>query len=195
MNENSHNLNTNSANEDRFRALLKATSDVVYSLNPDWTIMHELDGRGFLLDAHEPTTEWKSRNVYPDDLEMVNEAIANAIATKNIFQLEHRVIRADGSMGWTFSRAVPILNGEGEIREWFGVASDITERKIAEHKLTEAKDVLENQKRTYETITAGTPDLMYVFDLEYRFSYVNRALLEMWGKTWDDAVGKWGFQQ
>ncbi|PWS33287.1 ATP-binding protein [Pedobacter paludis] len=190
MNENSHNLNTNSANEDRFRALLKATSDVVYSLNPDWTIMHELDGRGFLLDAHEPTTEWKSRNVYPDDLEMVNEAIANAIATKNIFQLEHRVVRADGSMGWTFSRAVPILNDEGEIREWFGVASDITERKIAEQKLTEAKDVLENQKRTYETITAGTPDLMYVFDLEYRFSYVNRALLEMWGKTWDDAVGK-----
>jgi PAS domain S-box-containing protein len=56
--------------------------------------------------------------------------------------------------------------------------------------LREAREQSEQQKRIYETITSGTPDLMYVFDLNYRFTYANSALLSMWGKTWDNAVGK-----
>lgn len=190
MNKFTGNRNLQASYEDRLKALLTATSDVVYTLNPDWSIMYELDGRGFLVDTQEPTPEWKSRNIYWEDLELVDTAIANAIATKTVFQLEHRVNRPDGSTGWTFSRAVPILTADGEIKEWFGVASDISERKLAEESLKESREILEQQKRTYETITAGTPDLMYVFDLEYRFTYANRALLEMWGKSWDEAIGK-----
>jgi len=190
MNEFTGNRDLQASYEDRLKALLTATSDVVYTLSPDWGIMYELDGRGFLQDALKPTPDWKTTNVYSADLEMVNTAIRHAIATKTIFQLEHRVNRADGSTGWTFSRAVPILSENGEIIEWFGMASDITERKLAEESLKESREILEQQKRTYETITSGTPDLMYVFDLDYRFTYANRALLEMWGKTWDEAVGK-----
>lgn len=179
-----------SASEDRFRALITATSDIIYSLSADWRVMRELDGRGFLKDTHTPTTDWQSRNIPAEELERVNAAIDAAIREKKIFQLEHKVLRVDGSLGWTFSRAVPILNNEGEIVEWFGVASDITERKRAEEALQKAKEQSERQKRVYETITSGTPDLMYVFDLDYRFTYANSALLNMWGKTWDTAIGK-----
>src|ERR1700743_1329714 len=178
------------ANEERLRALVTATSDVIYSLSADWSIMRELDGRGFLTDTHEPTTGWRSKNVHPDDMEKVNAAIDEAIREKKIFQLEHRVLRVDGSPGWTFSRAVPILDHQGEIIEWFGVASDITDRKKDEEDLREAKEQSEQQKRLYETITSSTPDLIYVFDLDYKFTYANSALLTMWGKTWDNAVGK-----
>ena len=62
---------------------------------------------------------------------VVDEAMRN----KSIFELEHRVLRVDGSLGWTFSRAIPIRNAEGEVIEWFGAASDITERKRAEEAL------------------------------------------------------------
>ena len=178
------------ASEARLRALVTATSDVIYSLSADWRVMRELDGRGFLKDTHEPRTDWQSRNIYPADLEKVNAAIAEAIRLKKIFQLEHRVLRADGTPGWTFSRAVPILDDKGEIIEWFGTASDITERVIAEEALLQSRELAERQRRLYETITAGTPDLMYVFDLDYRFTYANSALLTMWGKTWENAVGK-----
>jgi len=178
------------ASEQRFRALVTATSDVIYSLSADWEVMRELDGRGFLKDTNEPITGWRSQNVFPDDLEKVNKAIAEAIKEKKIFQMEHRVLRADGTPGWTFSRAVPILDDKGEIIEWFGAASDITERKQAEEALQKTKERSEQQKRFYETITSGTPDLMYVFDLQYRFTYANNALLTMWGKTWDTAIGK-----
>jgi PAS domain S-box-containing protein len=178
------------ANEQRLSALLTATSDVIYSVSADWRIMRELDGRGFLKDTHEPMTGWRSRNIHPADMEKVNATIDEAIRLKKIFQLEHRVLRADGTPGWTFSRAVPILNDKGEIIEWFGTASDITDRKLAEEALRESREQAEQQKRVYETITAGTPDLMYVFGLDYCFTYANKALLDMWGKTWENAVGK-----
>src|SRR6201991_2362492 len=114
-----------SRSEERLRALVTASSDVVYSLSADWEVMRELDGRGFLKDTHEPITGWRAQNVYPDDLKMVNAAIDESIREKKIFQLEHRVLRADGSPGWTFSKAVPVLDARGEILEWFGTASDI----------------------------------------------------------------------
>ena len=178
------------ASEARFRALVTATTDVIYSVSADWKVMYELDGRGFLKDADEPTTDWMSANVHPEDVEKVKVAIAEAIQSKKIFQLEHRVLRADGSPGWTFSRAVPILNDQDEIMEWFGTASDITEQKTAEEALRETRAQSDQQKRVYETVTSNTPDLMYVFSLDYIFTYANRALLNMWGKTWDTAVGK-----
>ncbi|QEM09974.1 PAS domain S-box protein [Mucilaginibacter rubeus] len=177
-------------NEKRLKALVNATSDVVYSLSADWEIMQPLDGRGFLQDTSRPIKGWRTQNIHPDHMELVNKTIAGAIHEKKIFQLEHKVIRADGSAGWTFSRAVPILNVDGEIIEWFGTASDITERKHMELELQRSRESSDRQKRIYETITSSSPDLMYVFGLDYRFTYANKALLTMWGKSYEDAVGK-----
>jgi len=188
--EYSANENKVTPGEARFRALVTATSDVIYSLSADWQVMQELDGRGFLKDSTEPRADWMSLNIPPEETERVQAAIAEAIREKKIFQLEHRVIRADSTTGWTFSRAVPIMDEQGDILEWFGTATDITEHKRAEEALKEAKALSDQQKRVYETIISGTPDLMYVFDLQYRFTYANTALLNMWGKTWDNAVGK-----
>lgn len=176
--------------EARLQALIEATSDVVYSLSPDWGEMRELDGRGFLKDADAPTTNWRTDNVYPDDVDLVNATIEECIREKKIFQLEHRVVRADGRPGWTFSKAIPILDEQGSIVEWFGTAKDITQRKEAEEELLEARAKSDQQKRLYETIASSTPDLLYVFDLDYHFTYANQALLDMWGRTWEESIGK-----
>ncbi|WUR14669.1 PAS domain S-box protein [[Empedobacter] haloabium] len=122
----------------RFRALTNATSDVVFRMSPDWSIMHELDGRGFLKTA-SGLGEYRIEDyVDPQDLGIARAAIDAAIRGKATFALEHRVLRADGSSGWTYSRAVPILDDAGAIREWIGMASDITARKAAEEQLREA---------------------------------------------------------
>lgn len=182
--------NSVEASETRFKALLAACSDTVYSMSADWRVMKELDGRGLLRDTHEPTTDWLDQYIPSDDMLQVKSVIEEAIKEKKLFQLEHRVILADGSVGWVNSRAVPILCGQGEIVEWLGTVSNITEHKRAEEALRKAVEQSEKQRRLYEAITSGTPDLMYVFDLDYRFTYVNNALLSMWGKNWEDAVGK-----
>ncbi len=126
--------------ENRFRALVNASSDVIYSLNADWTIMNPLDGRGFLSDAHEPVEGWMEINVHPADMELVKKRIADVIKNKSVFELEHRVIRADGGTGWTFSRAIPILDHDGNIFEWFGAASDVSDRKKAEEALKKSEN-------------------------------------------------------
>jgi signal transduction histidine kinase len=61
--------------------------------------------------------------------------INEAIRTRSIFELEHRVRRVDGTIGWTFSRAIPLQDANGEIVEWFGAATDITEQKQAREEL------------------------------------------------------------
>ena len=49
-------------------------------------------------------------------------AIAVAVMTKSVLDLEYRVKRVDGTLGWTLSRAVLLLDDRGEITEWFGAA-------------------------------------------------------------------------
>jgi signal transduction histidine kinase len=121
--------------EERFRALVQATSDAMYQMSPDWTEMRRLGGRDFLADTSEPDRNWLQKYIHPEDQAFVWAAVQKAICTQSIFQLEHRVLRADGSLGWTFSRAIPLKNEQGEITEWFGAANDITHRKRADEAL------------------------------------------------------------
>jgi PAS domain S-box-containing protein len=67
---------------------------------------------------------------------------------------------------------------------------DITEQKQAKNKLSSVIAESERRRRLYETILSNTPDLAYVFGLNHRFTYANDVLLKMWGRTWDDAIGK-----
>lgn len=115
--------------EEENDAFFKASSQAVYRMNPDWSAMYELYGRGFLADTKEPDTSWMEKYIPPDDRSYVTAVIREAIQTKGVFEMDHRVLLADGSVGWTHSRAVPILDGKGDIAGWFGAAGDITVRK------------------------------------------------------------------
>lgn len=126
--------------EDHFRALVQATSDVVYRMSADWTEMHHLRGRDFVADTHEPTRTWLQKYIHPSDQPQVTQAVNEAIQGKKLFQLEHRALRKDGTFGWTFSRAVPVLDGAGQIVEWLGAASDVTARHEAARQLRESED-------------------------------------------------------
>src|SRR5580698_3130213 len=44
--------------------------------------------------------------------------------------------------------------------------------------------------RMFDTALSHTPDFTYIFDLEGRFTYANRALLSLWQKSLDEALGK-----
>ncbi|MFO8085846.1 MAG: PAS domain S-box protein [Desulfobacterales bacterium] len=141
--------------EKRFRTLVSATSEVLYRVSPDWSEMRQLHSRSFLVNTEKPNREWLSEYIHPDDQAHVTAAFNEAIRKKSVFELEHRVRRADGSFGWTFSRAVPLMDPNGKIVEWFGAASDITERKQAEEGLKQLKETLE-QKVAERTALADT---------------------------------------
>jgi signal transduction histidine kinase len=118
--------------EIRYRALVTASSQVLYQMSPDWSEMRQLLGGNFLADTIDPNPHWMEAYIHSDDRDWVWQVIQQAVKNKEVFNLEHRVIRADGTLGWTSSRAVPVLDADGELVEWFGAASDITDRKNAE---------------------------------------------------------------
>lgn len=117
--------------EARFRALVAASSDVIYRMSPDWTEMRQLDGRGFVSDIDGPMIRWQEEFLFAEDRALVQDTIAHAVEARQVFELEHRVRRADGSEGWTMSRAIPVLDEHGAIIEWFGMAADVSVLKKA----------------------------------------------------------------
>lgn len=121
--------------EERLRALVMASSDVLFRMSPDWTEMRQLRSQSSILDSEEPRSDWLARYVYLEDRQQVLSTIEEAIRTKSAFELEHRVLRGDGNVGWAFSRAVPLVEANGDIVEWFGAVTDITERKRAQEAL------------------------------------------------------------
>jgi len=169
--------------EARFRALVTASSDVVFRMSADFRELRQLDGRMFLHELPVPSRNWFDQFVFPGDRQRVLATIQDAIDRKCVFESEHRIFLADGTVGWTHARSVPMLDADGEIAEWIGMASDITPRKRAEQEFAD-------QRRMYEAILTNTPDLAYVWNLEHRFIYANEGLLRMWGRTWDEAIGR-----
>lgn len=165
--------------EERFRALVEASSDVVYRMNPDWTEMRHLLGRDFIADTEEPSRSWLDKYIPPDDQARVMNVIHEAIRTKSVFELEHRVKRVDGRLGWTCSRAVPILDAHGEIVEWFGMAGDVTE----------ARETREYLRRQAELLDLS-PDTIFIRDEEDKITYWNKSAELRYGWTAQEVRGK-----
>jgi PAS domain S-box-containing protein len=99
------------------------------------------------------------------------------------------------------TQSAPSARLAGEIGYFSDLLALLTERHLREQEnaarhdetareLAAMADESERQRRLYETVLSNTPDLVYVFDLEHRFTYANAVLLQMWGKTLEEAVGK-----
>jgi PAS domain S-box-containing protein len=165
--------------EERFRALVTASSDAVYQMSGDWTEMRHLVGRDFIADTLEPSRAWMGKYIHPDDQPRLTRTIQEAIHNKSVFALEHRVIRADGTLGWTYSRAVPILNDAGEIIEWFGAASDITNLTIAEEALRQSEE-------RFRQLAEVGPQMVWLSGPQGELEFVNRRWVEYSGLEFQD---------
>lgn len=167
--------------EIRFRALVKASSDVIYRMNPDWTEMRELVGRSFIADTSAPDRDWLTRYIHPDDQPQVLQKIHEAIQNKSTFELEHRVLRVDGSIGWTSSRAIPIKDETGRIIEWFGAASDVTKRREAEEEVREREARLQ---AFFQTRAVGIAEVSE----DGKFLRTNETVARITGYSMDELL-------
>lgn len=163
--------------EGRLRALVNATSYAVYRMSPDWAELRQLNGRGFLADTAALGEAWWSEYILPEDQPHVRAAIEEAIRTKEAFDLEHRVRQADGSTGWTHSRAIPLLDEQGEITEWFGAASDISARKGAEAAFRESEE-------RFRQFAEASSDLIWIRDAgSLQLEYLSPAFEAIYGQS------------
>ncbi len=147
-------VRTRRDSEERFRAYVQATSDVVYRMNADWSVLQNLEGRNFIADQTNPSQNWVEKYIPEAERPRIWTAIRAAIADKQPFELEHRVLREGKDPGWVFSRAIPLLDKNGEIVEWFGAASDVTERRATQEALLRQRLELERAGRQKDEFLA-----------------------------------------
>ncbi|NJO66934.1 MAG: PAS domain-containing protein, partial [Leptolyngbyaceae cyanobacterium RM1_405_57] len=100
--------------------------------------------RIFGLDPNQPKptrAEMLQQFVHPDDLDRVQQADNRTLAEGAPYQIDHRIIRPDGSIRYVEARGEVTLNDQGKVVRLFGTVLDITDRKQLELALqaSEAK--------------------------------------------------------
>ncbi len=149
------------ASEERFRAAVGVVSSLIWTNNAKGLMEGEQPGWGNFTG--QTLKEYQgygwAKAVHPHDAPPTVAAWKRAVAKKSIFEFEHRVRRRDGAWRLCSIRAVPVLNDDGQIREWVGVHTDITERKRAEEALSQSDEF-------NRSIIKSSPDCIKVLDLE-----------------------------
>ncbi len=133
---------------ERFQGAIAAVQGILWTNNaigemegeqPGWAsltgqTMAEYQGYGWAADVH------------PDDTAHTLTAWNDAVRERRNAEFEHRVRRADGSWGQFSVKATPLLNPDGQVREWVGVHTDITAERRAEEQIRQ------NEKNFAETL-------------------------------------------
>jgi PAS domain S-box-containing protein len=143
--------------EERFRSLIEATVAIVWNTRATGEAEDEQPGwSAFTGQTFEELRGWGWLDaVHPADRERTARTWSEAIRTRSLCQLEHRLRRHDGEYRHMLVRAVPILDKNGGIREWVGVHTDIDAEKRAEAAMREAKEAAEAAARTKSEFLAN----------------------------------------
>lgn len=121
--------------EARYRSLIEATTQLAWhtdargldvGLSPGWRAYTgqspgDAAGAGWLQCVH------------PEDRHLAEEAWRHAVEEVTVFEREVRLRDAAGRYRTMSIRSVPVRDGEGQVREWVGAATDVTEARAAEH--------------------------------------------------------------
>jgi PAS domain S-box-containing protein len=122
--------------EARLREAVESIPAMTFTAGPDGarTFVNErwTQFTGMTL-AQLSDTGWRAA-VHPDDDARVAERWRSALATGQPLEYEVRLRGADGRYRWFLTRAVPWRDGRGRIGKWYGVTTDIEERKHAEQE-------------------------------------------------------------
>ena len=142
----------------------------------------------FGLPASEQASVGLLSKVHPDDINRVKAAGQAFMqqADPKPFSVEHRIVRADGSVRWIQAHAVivfDLVDGNRRDLHLVGTVHDVTERK-------EVEQVLRDSEQRYRLLFDRNPDGVFVADTSGRFTLVNPACEEISGYTSSELLQK-----
>src|ERR1044072_824052 len=111
---------------------------------------------------------------HPDDRHRVRRAIHEALAARNRFEIEYRIIRADGSVRWVWERGTGIRDAHGSVTALEGIIEDITQR-------TEAALALREAERRYHSLFENAIEGIFRTTTDGRYLDANPALARIYG--------------
>ena len=168
------------------RLIVDSIPGLVCTLNPAGQI--DLANRP-LLDFFGMTLEelnsWGTNGaVHPDDLPRVIAELTHSMTTGTAYASELRYRRADGLYRWSQTRILPVRDAEGRIVRWYGLITDIEDRKRAEDALRESEY---EARLTVDSI----PGMVALASPSGYIEMVSRPVLEFFGRTIEE-LREWG---
>ena len=121
-------------NEERYRSLITATSQMVWTAAADGQVVDDSPTwRGYTGQTWEQFKGWGwILALHPEDIDAALQLWKTAIRTRSLFLAEVRIRSADSNYRHFAVRAAPVLEPDGTIREWVATCSDVTDSKRAE---------------------------------------------------------------
>ena len=121
--------------------------------------------------------------VHPGDLKRYMDAFRACSAAALPFEDEVRFRRADGEYRWFLVQGLPLWDEQGKILKWYGIVTDIEERKRAEETLREQANLL---NLTHHAI--------FVRDVNWIITYWNGGAEQLYGWPAEEANGKISYE-
>lgn len=126
------------------------------------------------LDPNQPIptyAELVETIIHPDDRELLEQAVKQAIASGQPFEVDLRIFHPDGSLRHVESRGEPVFDQHGQLIRLIGTVLDITDRK-------QAKATLEEDSQFLHSIYEGVEESIFVVDVinqgeEFRYVGLN----------------------
>ncbi|HEV8715120.1 MAG TPA: PAS domain S-box protein [Candidatus Binatia bacterium] len=133
------------ASEERYRSLTVATAQIVWTADPGGQLVGDLSLWGAFTGQREEELKGEgwANALHRDDRQRVLDTWAQAVARRSVYTTVYRLRRYEGEYRYIGVRAVPILEKDGQVREWVGACSDITERKQVEEQLQDYAERLQ----------------------------------------------------
>lgn len=95
---------------------------------------------------------WATNGItHPDDLQLCIDSFMGSIETGDPYDYETRFLRHDGVWRWFQLRGLPLRNAEGAIIRWYGLLTDIDDRKRTEEQLRRSEAFLSDAQRLSKT--------------------------------------------
>jgi len=126
---------------ERFRMIADNMSQLAWTCNElgdvTWYNQRWLDYTGMTL---EQMAGWNwSKIQHPDHVDRVVQGVKRAGDTGEIWEDTFPLRGKDGNYRWFLSRAIPIRDTAGNVVQWFGTNTDITEVRQAEAALMKSE--------------------------------------------------------
>lgn len=124
--------------------------------------------------------------VHPADRDRVRAEVERALAERDLYQAEYRVIWDDGSLHWITASGRANYTAGGEPYNMVGITLDITEHKRAEEAVRESEIQL-------RTLANAVPLLAWMAEPDGSIFWYNRRWYDYTGTT-PEAMRGWGWQ-
>ncbi len=122
----------------------------------------------------DQTFEGWMEQVHPDDRERVRKTLQEAILDRSEYQLECRVVNAEGQSQWVELRGQVLADPSGDSERVLGIAMDISKRRQAE-------EALGRSEHNFRSLVEHAPYGICRSNLYGELLNVNPALAEMLG--------------